>query len=319
MNLNIFKVKAGQRPGLSSQKSAPIAPPKVVSQPKNNSVLQGRITVPSHISPLLITENKINRIRTLKGRHASAPEIEREIIRTLSYIDKNVPPEFQDKEREKVMEFVPTIHQQNRQRPEPTIPQFSRQRSTPIRSDLLNREVGGVTEFISDSHRKIVDASGDGSNNCAFNAILYQVKRNHTRRDVNILRKVVGLNGNTMFWTTAEHMQKVANYFKRPMAVISRQGNTFMDYRLVLPNRDWFVVFGKSTIKTLSANFLNWITKYTRENATTLTRDILKFLPAKFDIQKARVYDVILALQRHPKTIVLVHGNVHFMAAPMVM
>ncbi|MDR2603478.1 MAG: hypothetical protein LBC11_02880 [Puniceicoccales bacterium] len=187
-----------------------------------------------------------------------------------------------------------------------TIPKYFRD----IRLDAL----------LDGTDRSKNSTSGDGHNNCGFNAILEQVgDHTHTHEMVNLLRHKLGYgneNSNQMFDTNS--CLSVANLFKRPVSEICHNGGKTTQISFSVPSIDLSIHFRNEM--ELSQNFVQWckISEWKQDSIDELSQWLAANLPNTFDFNEITVYDISLRLLQYSKAIVLisVDSGGHFDAAP---
>ncbi|MDR1413639.1 MAG: hypothetical protein LBI56_01730 [Puniceicoccales bacterium] len=175
-----------------------------------------------------------------------------------------------------------------------------------------------LRELLLASNRVDQDMSGSG-NNCAYYAILSQSNpknfggqalspMGYAHADANsyvqILRQKTNTPKGIMFETGS--IQKVANYCKRPVMVISQE---FTQIECVFPNEP--VELAVSPLD-FDENLHEWLQEYLGNNSSEISR-VLGFLerllPLHVDTSKATVRSLIIDLLKNPKVIGLLHAN----------
>ncbi|MDR0742384.1 MAG: hypothetical protein LBE98_02885 [Puniceicoccales bacterium] len=165
------------------------------------------------------------------------------------------------------------------------------------------------------------NTSGDGHNNCGFNAILEQVgDRTHTHEMINLLRHRLGYgdeNSNKMFDTNS--CLSVANLFKHPVIEICHNGGKLEQLSLSIPSVDDLSIHFRKDVQ-LSQNFVQWCknSEWPQKRIDVLSQWLETNLSGTINFNEATLYDVALQLLQCPTAIALVsiaRGG-HFDAAP---
>ncbi|MDR2776580.1 MAG: hypothetical protein LBB17_00840 [Puniceicoccales bacterium] len=163
--------------------------------------------------------------------------------------------------------------------------------------------------------------SGDGHNNCGFNAILEQVgDRTHTHEMINLLRRRLGYgdeNSNKMFDTNS--CLSVANLFKRPVIEICHNGGKLEQLSFSIPGVDDLSIHLRKD-EQLSQNFIQQCRNFEwpQERIDILSQWLETNAPGTVNFNKATSYDIALQLLQCPTAITLIsidRGG-HFDAAP---
>jgi hypothetical protein len=205
--------------------------------------------------------------------------------------------------------------------PAATVPDLQTQQAeaVPVAPQCIgNIDLKVFLDFVD---RRKIDTSGDGHNNCGFNAILAQVG-DHSNGDgkVNLLRhrlKYGDESSNEMFDTRS--CLDVANLFSRPVVEVCFNGDKITQLSLSIPSTDDLSIhFRGNTL--LAQNFVAWCVnlKWPQKRIDTLSQWLTANVPGTVNFNEATPYDIALQLLRYPRTIVLVSPDKggHFNAAP---
>jgi hypothetical protein len=192
----------------------------------------------------------------------------------------------------------------------------------PVIPTLLEQIGGDVRAFLEDSNRQERQTPNSGNNNCGFDSIIANVEhatRNNPQLEIAILREKTQLPDGTMF--DSSHAQEIADHYNGPVAIINRSGEQ-MEY--AIPGLDRLIVLKNSERPDLLKNSVEFLSAYvagsgeSEQIAATVDAIIAKiaaFVPAEFDIRNSQTIDVLIALQRSERTIVLIHDADHFTPA----
>lgn len=121
------------------------------------------------------------------------------------------------------------ITQEPSKKVQATKPEMSCPPSKVAETSLTNRTVGVQKQLVRNTinqHRVFRDASGDGRNNCGFNAIRVQIpiKADGKKYSAQELRDIVGAKGSTQF-DTDTHMAALLRHIKQPLMMFVEHGN----------------------------------------------------------------------------------------------
>ncbi|MDR1528173.1 MAG: hypothetical protein LBS22_01125 [Puniceicoccales bacterium] len=179
-----------------------------------------------------------------------------------------------------------------------------------------------LNALLSTAGRNRHRTSGDGHNNCGFNAILEQVgDRTHTSEMVNLLRhrlKYGDESSNEMF--DSHSCLRVADLFKRPVVELCyNSGNSkITQLSFSVPAVDLSIHLRNDV--QLSQNFVQWCknSEWQQDRIDILSQWLETNLSGMANFNTATPYDVALQLLRCPRAIALISIDTggHFDAAP---
>ncbi|MDR2778935.1 MAG: hypothetical protein LBB16_01465 [Puniceicoccales bacterium] len=176
-----------------------------------------------------------------------------------------------------------------------------------------------VDSLLDMTGRRKNDTPGDGYNNCGFNSILEQVgDHTHTHEMINLLRRILGYgdeSSSQMFDSFSSPL--VANFFGRPVAEIVHKDGKTAALHFSIPGIDLCIQLGDEL--DLSLNLVQWCkNREWGQKITGLYKWYRDNLSNTIRFNKATLYDIMMLLLKHPKTIALVstYEGGHFDAAP---
>lgn len=175
-------------------------------------------------------------------------------------------------------------------------------------TSLTNRTVGVQNQLVRDTirqHRIFRDASGDGRNNCGFNAIRVQipVKEDGKKYSAQELRDIVGAKGSAQF-DTERHMAPLLRHIKQPLLMFVEHGKDMIIQFFVTCKNDLCVSLD---IKQEEHTVL-WKNTTVAENEA---RDIM-WQYSNLDNKEATVAEVLSGLIENKDVICVKHIPGHY-------